>query len=149
MEKHPISSRDAFDFKNFVPYQMVADYFNAITSDSKVYLCIVQNEDQVSAIYLERPEESNPNIDGIVRMFFNLEDLKKYGKSVSNTEEISYDLVRRWEMSFTSLIDHLLKLDAKHKSMGKKGIRVVASAVYADKFLDVDTVWTTESDIMV
>jgi hypothetical protein len=149
MEKSQTLSQNIFDFKNFVPVELYKKYFDVILSDENVYICIVQNEDQIGAIYLERPKDKTDKVDGVVRMFFQLDDLRKYGKSVASSEEIPYESVRRWEMNFNKLIDHISKMDSKYKAMGKKGVRLVASAVHEEKFLDIDIVWTSESNLMV
>lgn len=148
MERNLMSLQDDFEFKDYVPREIYIKYFDTMKSDGAVYVCLITNEDQVGAIYLERPMDA-PEVDGVVRVFFNPSDLKKYTHSVAAVESIPVDMVKKWEMKFSSLIDYMAKLDTRNKTEGSLGVRAIASAVYADKFLDIDTMWTSEPQLMV
>jgi hypothetical protein len=138
-----------FDFKNFIPDEYYKKYFDAISTNSNVYICVIQDESQSSAVYLERPADKVKDVEGIIRVFYTQSDLLRYNKSVSVRENISLDFVKKWELPFDLFIDHLSKLDVKYKNAGKKGIMAVASAVYDERFVHVDTVWTKDRNVMV
>jgi hypothetical protein len=143
-----MSSPDKFDFKKFVPTEVYRKYFNTIMANESVYICIIQDESQVGAVYLEKPLEDILNIEGIVRVFYNSEDLKQYGKSVSVRENVSMDLIKKWEIPFNNLVEHISKLNLKYKKAGRKGIMAVASTIYDERFIHIDTVWTDDQNLM-
>jgi hypothetical protein len=138
-----------FEFKDFVPKALYTTYFDVMTENKTVYLCLIQNENQVGSVYMESPKENGENVEGVIRVFFDIDSLRKYGRSVSLTEGIPFDFVRRWEMSFSACVDYVSKMDARWKKDGRKGVRVIASAVHAEKFVDLDVLWTAENSFMV
>jgi hypothetical protein len=138
-----------FEFKDFVPPALYSKYFDVMVANETVYVCLVQHEDQVGSVYIESPKDKIDGIEGVVRVFFDIDSLRKYGRSVSLAEGIPFEFVRRWEMSFSSFVDYVAKLDVRYKNAGRGGIRAVASAVHAEKFLDLDILWTAEHKIMV
>lgn len=144
-----MSSHSELTFREYVPPRLYKQYFDVLAENGKVYICIIQDENQSNSIYLEHPKDGTEIVQGVVRVFFDQDDLMKYGRSVSAAEEIPFDLVRRWEMTCTSLIDYVSKMDSKYKAAGKLGVRAIASAVHGDKFIDLDTMWTAEINNMV
>jgi hypothetical protein len=144
-----MSQLDKFEFKDFIPIELYKKYFDVMIADEIVYICIIQNESQVGSIYLERPKENADSVEGIIRVFFTLPDLHRYAKSVSSVEQVPFELVRRWEMKFSGLVDYVTKMDSNYKQSGKLGVRAVASAIHAEKFIDLDILWTAESHLMV
>ena len=139
----------SLEFNEFIPRDLYAKYFDIMAKDGMVYICIIQNDSQVGSVYIENPNRSLKGVEGIVRVFFDIPDLRQYGKQVANAEGLSFDMVRRWEMSFTALLDYVAKLDARQKELGNKGIRAVASSIHNESFVDIDVLWTAEQDLMV
>jgi len=137
-----------FEFKDFVPKVLYEKYFDVMTKNDTVYVCLIQNENQVGSVYLESPKEGGEDIEGVIRVFFDIDSLRKYGRSVSLTEGIPFDFVRRWEMTFGQFVDYVSKMDARYKQSDRKGVRAVASAVHAEKFVDLDILWTAERNFM-
>lgn len=144
-----MSQAEKFEFKDFIPVELYKKYFDVMIADENVYICIIQNEAQVGAVYLERPREKAETVEGVIRVFFNLDDLRRYAKSVSAVEQVPIDLVRRWEMKFSSLVEYVVKMDSRYKESGRMGIRAVGSAIHAEKFMDLDVLWTAEPHLMV
>jgi hypothetical protein len=101
-----MSSKFNLSFKDFIPVEIYDKYFDVMTNDETVYICIIQNDSQVNAVYLEKPDE-DADISGIVRVFFHLEDLRKYGKQVSLSENIPHEFVKRWEMKWSAMITYI------------------------------------------
>ena len=121
-----------FEFKEFIPKILYTKYFDVIAADETVYVCLLQNENQVGSIYLESPKEKVEGLEGVIRVFFDIDSLRKYGRSVSVAEGIPFEFVRRWEMSFTAFVDYISKMDARYKESGRGGVRAIASAVHSE-----------------
>jgi hypothetical protein len=146
-----MSNLSEFEFKDFIPPVLYTRYFDSITGDKNVYICIIQNESQVGAVYLEKTlkEEGREDVEGAIRVFFNPEDLTRYGKHVAYAEEVPFEFVRRWEMKFSAFIDYVSQMDAKYKETGRLGVRAIASAIHDEKFVELDVLWTSDTSLMV
>ena len=47
-----MSSQDNFEFNDYVPKAIYIKYFDIMSTDGSVYVCLITNDDQVGAIYL-------------------------------------------------------------------------------------------------
>jgi hypothetical protein len=144
-----MSLHSNFEFKDFVPKVLYQKYFDVMANNDTVYVCLIQNENQIGSIYLESPRENAEDVEGVIRVFFDIDSLRKYGRSVSLIEGIPFEFVRRWEMSFSNLVDYVSKMDARYKQAERKGVRAIASSYHGDKFVDLDILWTAERKFMV
>lgn len=144
-----MSPHDSITFKDFIPNELYKRYFDVIKNNGTVYVCLIQNEAQMNVVYLEPSSRKNDRIEGILRVFFEQEQVKRYNKQVAIAEGVSPDLIRRLEMKFSELIEYISSLDARYKKAGRKGIRAVASSIHSEKMVVLDIVWTSEKDLMV
>ncbi len=146
-----MSPQTSFEFIDFVPPELYRAYFEEIVAkNGMVYVTIITNENQLNTIYLERPREKDgDSIDGFVRVFFDLNHLKHYGSQIAVKEQIHPDLVKRWELPFQELIEYVKTMDERRKANNKPGVMAVAYSIHGNKFVEIDTVWTSNKDIMV
>lgn len=146
-----MSPQTNFEFLDFVPPGLIRAYYEEIVAkNGKVYVAVVQNEAQIGTVYLERPREKDGNlIDGFIRVFFDVNQLKHYGSQIAMKEGLHPDLVRRWELPFQELIEHVKTLDERRRAMNKPGVMAVMYTILDNKFVEIDTVWTSRQDIMV
>lgn len=144
-----MSTQFSFEFRPFIPPILYTRYFETMVADSSVYICIVNNEDQIGQIFLEKAPDGAEALEGQIRVFFTAEDHRRYAKSVSLAEGIPFEFIRRWEMKFSAFVDYVSQMDSKYKEIGKFGVRAVASAIHDEKFVDLDILWTAEPDCMV
>lgn len=142
-------SQPDFTFKDFIPPELYSKWFDVISKNEKVYVCVIQNDDQINTVYLEHPRERGPHVDGLIRVFFDLPHLKRYGTQVAMSEGIHPDAVRRWELKFTELFEYVQTMDTRRRQAGKLGIMAIASSVHAEKFVELDTIWTSDMNLMV
>jgi len=144
-----MSLQDNLTFRDFIPEHVYQSYFNAMTNDDILYLCVVQAENQNASVYLERSNKKDDEIDGIIRVFYDKQDLLRYTKQVSLVEGIPPEFVKRWEMKFSALIEYVSTFDQRNRAAGRNGIRTVACSILKEKFVDLDILWTSESKFMV
>lgn len=149
MAENHVSSQSSFTFRDFISPTAYNRYFDIMKANESVFSCVIQDENQVNAVYIETPHRDRASIDGVVRVFMSPEDAARYARSVAAIEQMMPDMVGTWEMKFSDLVEYAASLDSRYKSLGKKGIRVVASTISTDKFIDLDVLWTAESNLMV
>lgn len=149
MAENRMSQQPSFTFKDFIPPDLYRRYFDVMLANETVYVCVIQNEDQISTVYLERPRPQDANIDGLIRVFFDINHLKRYLNQVSLLEGIHPQLVKRWELKFTEFLEYLKTMDDRRKEAKRLGVVAIACSIYAEKLLDLDTIWTSEPNFMV
>jgi hypothetical protein len=145
-----MSQASSFEFKEFIPKELYRRYFDVAAKGGKLFVCVIQDEAQVNTIYLERPRESDgPNVEGIARVFFDVGHVKRYCSQIAMVENLHPDTVKRWEVQFDELIEYILTFDERRRAAGRKSIAAIASAFYGEKFVQIDTVWTSNKEVMV
>lgn len=145
-----MSQQSSFEFNEFIPNELYRRYFDVVAKGGKLFVCVIQDEAQANTIYIERSREKDgPGVEGIARVFFDLGHMKRYCSQIALIENIHPDMVKRWEVQFDELIEYLRTFDERRRANGRHSIIGVASAFYSEKFVEIDTVWTPNKDIMV
>jgi hypothetical protein len=123
-------------------------YFEKIAKDSPVYICLVTDGAR-SSFYMENPKEENSSASGIVRVFISQEDLRNYSQMICANENVDEENVRKWEVKPTKVVEYFRELSDSYISSGKKPVRVVVCAVVGAEIVELDVLWTAESEKML
>lgn len=144
-----MSPESNFEFIDFIPPELYKQYFDIVTNNGTVCVCVITNENQVNTVYLEAPRKKDKDLDGFIRVFFDVSHMKQYGTQVAMKEQIHPDLVKRWELPFNELVEYVKTMDERRRAKGSPGVMAIAYSIHAQKFIEIDTVWTSDKDIMV
>lgn len=127
-----------FEFKNYVPKEMIMSYFDSLYWNDNLYLCLIDLENDSPRMYLE----STKSKDQIIRVFNSLADVAIYSSMVCEKEKISPESVKKWEIKFHDLLQYLNRISKKYKKQNKKALKVIASGIYDEKLVELDVLWT-------
>lgn len=144
-----MSPESNFEFKDFIPPELYKQYFDIVVANEKVYVVVITNENQVNTVYLEAPRKQDKDLDGFIRVFFDVGHMKQYGSQIAMREQIHPDLVKRWELPFNELVEYVKTMDERRRANNKPGVMAIAYSIHAQKFIEIDTVWTSDTNVMV
>lgn len=136
MEKHPELIR--IEFKNFVPKEVIIDYFDGLYWNDNLYVCLLDLEGDVPRLYLEKTKKNGK----IVRVFNKLTEANAYAAMVAESEKVESIFIKKWEIKFLDLIEYLNEVSKKYKDKEKNGLKIVASGIHDQKLIELDILWT-------
>lgn len=134
------------EFKDYIPEEEIKNYFSIIEKDKDVSVCLLASADGVgSSVYIETAAD-NEYVEGVIKVFLNATDIRRYGKTVAIDEHVENDKVRKWEMPYSAFLSYIKEINEKRLAKNQKGIKAVATIILNNKLVDIDVIYTPEKN---
>lgn len=130
-----------------VPNDIKIKYFDTMYDKKSLYVCVLMDQNSVPRLYMEKG--LSKDIEGIVKVFFEKQDVNLYMNILVDEKKASEDIIKYYESNYEDLTKMLIKIDKNNKEKQKKGIRGIACAVVNSHIVDIDVFWTNEKNLMV
>ena len=134
-------------FKKPVSEEILTEYFDMLTYKAPFYICALSFVNKNSKIYIEKTKDKS--IQGIVRVFFTVNEVKNYMDIVSREENIPPKALKFWEARPSEIISALTRISNNSKTENGKGIKAIATIFDNEKLVYVDTFWSSEEKDMI
>lgn len=138
----------ASDKKYQIPPKVLQSYFERIAKDGTLFICLVSTGVK-SAFYMENSNDPEDTVEGIVRVFISLDDLRNYAQMICASEGIEEESTRKWEVRPSKIVEYFSELSKSYEDSGKKPVRVVVCTIIGTDLVELDVLWTSEKEKML